>query len=63
MKNIIASIIWLSIGVFIMKYSLWFYLLYLVITWIIFTIIEAKKTTGGKGVNRPVDKGTNPFNQ
>ena len=59
--EIIISVLWLSIGIAIAYHSLWLYLLYLVITWAIFTVIEAKKTTGGKGVNRPVDKGSNPF--
>ncbi len=67
MKNIIASIIWVSIGIIIVSQSLFFYFLYAMVTWtiyaIIYSIIEAKKTTGGKGVNRTVDKGTNPFNQ
>ena len=59
--EIIISVLWLSIGIAIAYHSLWFYLLYLVITWIIFTIIEAKKTTGGKGVNRPVEERDEPF--
>jgi hypothetical protein len=49
------------IGVIIAMRSLSWYFIYMFVSWIIFTIIEAKKTTGGKGVNRPVDKGTNPF--
>ena len=59
--NIIISVLWLSIGVLIMKYSLLFWVIYMALSWLILTIIEAKKTTGGKGVNRPVDKGSNPF--
>ena len=58
---IIISVLWLSIGVLIMKYSVPFWVLYMALSWIIFTVIEAKKTTGGKGVNRPVDKGESPF--
>ena len=61
--NIIISAIWMLIGVIIAMRSLSWYFIYMFVSWIIFTIIEAKKTTGGKGVNRPVDKGTNPFNQ
>ena len=59
--EIIISVLWLSIGVFIMKYSLGWYFVYMFVSWAVFTIIEAKKTTGGKGVNRTVDKGENPF--
>jgi len=58
---IVVSVLWLSIGIAIMSYSIWFYLLYLVVSWAIFTSIEYKKTTGGKGVNRTVDKGKHPF--
>ena len=61
--SIIISAIWMLIGVIIAMRSLSWYFIYMFVSWIIFTIIEAKKTTGGKGVNRPVDKGTNPFNQ
>ena len=59
--EIIISVLWLTIGVLIMKYSLLFWVIYMALSWAIFTIIEAKKTTGGKGVNRPADKGSNPF--
>ena len=62
MKNIIISIIWLTLGMVIASYSLPYYFVYMFVSWAIFTVIEAKKTTGGKGVNRTVDKGTNPFN-
>ena len=58
---IIISVLWLSIGVFIMKYSVLFWVLYMGLSWIIFTVIEAKKTTGGKGVNHTVGKRENPF--
>ena len=59
--NIIISAIWMLIGVIIAMRSLSWYFIYMFLSWAIFTVIEAKKTTGGKGVNRPVDKGTNPF--
>lgn len=46
--EIIISVLWLSIGIAIAYHSLWLYLLYLVITWAIFTIIEAKKPPAEK---------------
>lgn len=58
---IIISVFWLSIGVLIMKYSVPFWVLYMALSWIIFTVIEAKKTTSGKGGNRTVEKGNFPF--
>ena len=59
--SIITSAFWILIGVIIAKYSLGWYFVYMFISWAVFTIIEAKKTTGGKGVNRPVEKRDEPF--
>ena len=59
--SIIISAFWILIGVIIAKYSLGWYFIYMFVSWAIFTVIEAKKTTGGKGVNRPVEKRDEPF--
>lgn len=59
--SIIISAIWMLIGIIIAMRSLSWYFIYMFLSWAIFTIIEAKKTTGGKGVNRPVEKRDEPF--
>ncbi len=55
--SIIISAIWMLIGVLIAKNSPPWYFVYMFISWAIFTVIEAKKTTGGKGDKPLVEKG------
>lgn len=46
--EIIISVLWLTIGVLIMKYSLLFWVIYMSLSWAIMTVIEAKKPPAEK---------------